>query len=513
VSIRTTSATEEHHVVDHGHDLLFGSFLTSAASDPARAVALAQLADRSGLDLLGVQDHPYQPALLDAWTLLSFAAAATERITVFPDVASLPLRGPVVLARSAAGLDLLTGGRVELGLGAGAFADAVAANGGPRRTPAESVTALEEAITVIRAVWAGGPPVRVEGEHYRVVGAKSGPRPAHDMGLWLGAYKPRMLSVTGRLADGWIPSSAYTGPADLAAMNEMVDEAAERAGRPPAAVRRLYNISGSFAGRPGFLQGRPQDWAEQLAELTLTQGMSGYVLASDDPSDVQRFAAEVAPAVREAVAAARSGWNGSNGLDRSAPPPAPPVVIPAARPRAVALWDETSRPTAVGTGPPSPARDRSGDHLVLVHDHLRSELTQLQALVQQVADGATDAGAARSHIVAMTLRQNTWVLGTYCEAYCALVTGHHSTEDRSLFPSLRRTEPALGPVLDRLGEEHGVIHDVIERVDRSLVAMVTDPGELDHVRAAVDLLGDALLSHLAYEEHELLDPLERQAQR
>lgn len=123
-----------------------------------------------GLDLVTIQDHPYQAAFYDTWTLLTYLAGRTERITFVPTVATLPLRPPAVLAKSAATLDLLTGGRVQLGLGAGAFWDAIVAMGGPRRTPAEAVAALEEAIAVIRAMWSDQRSVRVEGAHYQLTG-------------------------------------------------------------------------------------------------------------------------------------------------------------------------------------------------------------------------------------------------------------------------------------------------------------------------------------------------------
>lgn len=297
-------------MADYGHDLIFGTFVTPAADPVHGAVDLAVVADRAGLDLVTFQDHPYQPAFHDTWTLLSYAAARTERVRLAGNVLNLPLRQPAVLARAAASLDRLTGGRVELGLGAGGFWDAIVAMGGPQRSPGEAVTALEEAIDVIRQVWdadsRGG--VRVEGEHYRVRGAKRGPAPAHDIGIWVGAYGPRMLRLTGRLGDGWLPSLGYLkgGPADLDRMNEQIDEGAAAAGREPAAVRRLLNISGAFlpAGR-ALLKGPAEQWAEDLAGLTLEHGVSGFVLAADDAATTERFAREVAPATRELVAAER----------------------------------------------------------------------------------------------------------------------------------------------------------------------------------------------------------------
>ncbi|MGK5441489.1 LLM class flavin-dependent oxidoreductase [Micromonospora sp. URMC 105] len=293
---------------DYGHRLLFGSFTTPASTDPAGTVDLAVLAEQVGLDLVTFQDHPYQPKLLDTWTLLSYVAARTGTVGLSANVTNLPLRPPAVLARSVASLDLLSGGRVRLGLGAGAFWDAIEAMGGRRLTPAQGVQALEEAIDVIHQLWdvqaRGG--VRVDGEFHRVHGAKRGPAPAHPVPIWLGAYKPRMLALTGRRADGWLPSLAYLQPGDLTAGNRVIDDAAEEAGRSPRAVRRLLNISGRFAaaGR-GPLDGPAEQWAEELAHLALTDGVSVFILGTDDPDDLRRFAAEVAPAVRDLVAAER----------------------------------------------------------------------------------------------------------------------------------------------------------------------------------------------------------------
>ena len=298
-------------MTDYGHELLFGAFVTPAAHPPQRAVELAVAADRFGLDVVTFQDHPYQPTFHDAWTLMSYVASRTSRITVAGNVLNLPLREPAVLARAVASLDLLSGGRVELGLGAGAFWDAIAAMGGPRRTPGEAVDALAEAIEIIRAVWdtsaTGG--VRVRGKHYTVDGAKRGPAPAHDVSIWVGALKPRMLGLTGRLADGWLPSLSYLegGPSALTGMHARIDAAAVDAGRSPSDVRRLLNVNGAFAARSnGFLDGPPDQWAEELAGLTLEYGTSGFILASDDPAALELFAKEVAPATRELVAAERA---------------------------------------------------------------------------------------------------------------------------------------------------------------------------------------------------------------
>lgn len=486
---------------DYGHDLQFGIFPSPDAAAAERTLELAMLAEVSGLDLVSVQDHPYQARHLDAWTLLSVIAARTTAIKVAPNVANLPLRPPVVLARSVATLDRLSGGRVELGLGTGAFWDAIAAAGGPRRTPKEAVDALVEAIGIIRGVWGTGS-VRAQGEHYSVAGLHAGPQPSHPVPIWLGAYKPRMLRVTADLADAWIPSMGYADPPQLAAMNAVIDERAESNGRGPQAIRRMYNISGSF--------GSVADWVEQLAGLAVDEGISTFVLGTDDPDEVRRFALEVAPAVREQVDAERTMRAGG------AVPTAPaPVEVAAATPaHATVPWDESLRPTyAVPPGATyTEAQQAYPRHLADVHDALRAELTQLRDVIDQVRRGLMQVGQARSVINTMTMRQNNWTLGAYCESYCRIVTGHHTLEDHSMFRHLRQRDPAAGPVVDRLAEEHEVIAEVLEQVDRALVALVSaDPRgtseALETFSGTVDLLTDSLLSHLSYEERELLHPL------
>jgi alkanesulfonate monooxygenase SsuD/methylene tetrahydromethanopterin reductase-like flavin-dependent oxidoreductase (luciferase family) len=295
-------------VADRGLPVRFGWFLVPEARDPWGLVEEARLAERAGFDLVGIQDHPYQRRYLDSFTLLAALATATERIGLFPDVANLPLRHPAMLAKAAASIDLLSDGRFELGLGAGAFWDAVTAMGGPRRTPGEAVESLEEAITLLRALWSGQGSVRFEGAHYRVVGTKPGPAPAHPIGIWVGAFGPRMLSLIGRLADGWVPSSPYVPPERLAAAQARIDDAAAAAGRDPAAIRRLYNVSGRIGpGGGGFLDGPAAQWVSQLLPLVTETGMDTFVLwPSESPArQLELFAAEVAPALREAVAAHR----------------------------------------------------------------------------------------------------------------------------------------------------------------------------------------------------------------
>lgn len=466
-------------MTDYGHDLLFGVFVPPSARDHRAVTDMAVRADALGLDLFAVQDHPYQPAFLDTWTLLSALAPVTRRIRLVPDVVNLPLRPPAVLARSAATLDVLSGGRVELGLGAGALWDAIEANGGPRRTPREALEALEEAIAIVRALWTPGPAARVDGRHYRVWGAKPGPEPLHPIGVWVGGYGTRMLRLVGRVADGWIPSSAYLPPDRLGARTRVLDAAAEDAGRDPAQIRRVYNVDGAFEARAsGFLRGPAETWAEQLTELALEHGISAFVLAAAPgaTSDLERFASEVAPAVRAAVARARTG-----------------------------------APTPARSAASVPARDAAGhpnqQMLLQVHDELRRQLAELREAVELLARGNTRPEDLRSTINRLAMRQNYMSLGTFCAAYCRFVASHHTVEDRRMFPDLLAADPSLEPVIERLEREHDVIARIVVELDDAVVALMQDPARIDDVRAVADRLAGELLAHLALEEDALLPAL------
>ena len=278
--------------MDYGRAIEFGYSIIPLASEYPSLAGTARVADELGFDLLGIQDHPYQWRFLDTWTLISVLAAQTSRIRLFPDVANLPLRPPAVLAKAVASLDVISGGRTELGLGAGGFWQAIGAMGGPIREPRDSISALEEAIQVTRLIWSGNRGLRFDGNFYSLNGVNSGPRPAHKVEIWLGVYKPRGLALTGGLADGWLPSNLP--PPVLADGHARIDEAATSAGRQPSEVRRLYNVGGQVT-------------EGALTELALEHGMDTFILwfEGDVESHLRRFAAEVAPAVRRNVSRAR----------------------------------------------------------------------------------------------------------------------------------------------------------------------------------------------------------------
>jgi alkanesulfonate monooxygenase SsuD/methylene tetrahydromethanopterin reductase-like flavin-dependent oxidoreductase (luciferase family) len=283
----------------------FGYFLIPNADSPL--LSNAQEVERRGLDYVAVQDHPYQRRFVDTWTLLSMIAATTSRIGLFPDVANLPLRPPAVMAKAAASIDVLSGGRFELGLGAGSFWDAIESYGGPRRSPGAALEALAEAIEVIRKVWSGERNLRFDGQQYRLHGAHSGPVPAHPIGIWLGVLGPRALKLAARVADGWVPS--FRGDLNkVARMTRQLDEAALEAGRDPASLRRILNVNGVITDGEsrGMLQGPVDQWTDELTNLATTYRFDTFIFWGDGDNQLARFAEEVVPAVRAQVSAERT---------------------------------------------------------------------------------------------------------------------------------------------------------------------------------------------------------------
>jgi alkanesulfonate monooxygenase SsuD/methylene tetrahydromethanopterin reductase-like flavin-dependent oxidoreductase (luciferase family) len=292
-------------MTDYGHPITFGLSLDPSADRLDETRRMVRAAVDGGLDYLAVQDHPYQPGYLDVWTLISHLAMTTDRISFFTDVADLQLRPPTMLAKAAASLSVLTGGRVALGVGGGASTDGIAAMGGVRRSGSEMVTYTEEALQIMRRALAGGT-VQFRGSQHAIEGYAAGPVPPTPVPLWLGSQKQRMLAVTGRHSDGWIsPLNIYVPPATVPSRQSIIDDAARSAGRDPAAVRRIYNVIGAigrFRGGQGLV-GETQLWIDTLTEWAVDLGFDTFVFwpATEPLSQLDVFTAEVVPAVRERV--------------------------------------------------------------------------------------------------------------------------------------------------------------------------------------------------------------------
>lgn len=292
----------------------FGVFL-SPHRDNGLVVANAQAAESSGFDFAAIQDHPYVPDFLDPYVLISHLAARTATLRFLTDVANLPLRPAPMLAKTAASLDLLSGGRFDLGLGGGRSWQQIAGLGGPTWTPGETVSAIDEAITVLRAMWEPRPSVSFPGKTYPLDRAATGPAPAHPVEIWLGASGPRMLNLLGRRADGWIAPLSTPFETKPAAQ-DAIDAAARAAGRAPEDVRRVIQLVGSVTdstatadlplsgpnGRP--IRANPDQWARIVAHFATDQRFDvvNLVPELEDPDQISRFGTDVIPAARRLVA-------------------------------------------------------------------------------------------------------------------------------------------------------------------------------------------------------------------
>ncbi len=250
-------------------------------------------AERGGLHFVGIQDHPYQRRFLDTYALIADLLARTEKLHFFPDVTSLPMRPAPMIAKAAASLDVMSGGRFELGLGAGGFWDAVAGMGGTVRERGERLPSLEEAVDVIRQALDVGPErgvARSEGPYYPVR-YPPGPPTKHRVEIWIGADSPGALRLIGRKADGWVPGGGISNAANFPAQNARIDDAAETAGRDPKQIRRIANVWGMGLGD------RNQA-IDTLSGLVADGGIDGVVYWTDEgAADVERFATEIVPAI------------------------------------------------------------------------------------------------------------------------------------------------------------------------------------------------------------------------
>ncbi|MFI0351000.1 LLM class flavin-dependent oxidoreductase [Actinomadura sp. 9N407] len=297
----------------------FGVGFGTAAdqNDVEVVLRLAQLADRDGLDLFSVSDHPYVAQRLDAYATLGFVLGQTRDLTGLVNVTNLPTRPAPMLARTVTSLSALSGGRVVLGLGAGGDWDEIVRMGVARRSPASAVDALAEAIMLTRALSGGGPPVTIHGAHYQVRELDPAPVPACP--VWTGSMGPRSLAVTGRLADGWIPAWAADWLSDRYRRSRpLIDEAAAAAGRSADEVATIYVLPGRITAAPAsavrdedgrWAGGSVQQWVDELTSAVLDHGASGFIYFATGPEPAEvalaRWAREVVPAVREAITKAR----------------------------------------------------------------------------------------------------------------------------------------------------------------------------------------------------------------
>jgi alkanesulfonate monooxygenase SsuD/methylene tetrahydromethanopterin reductase-like flavin-dependent oxidoreductase (luciferase family) len=290
--------------VDPTDKLLFGVNIPTSAAPGVDPVASAVSAERLAFDFISSSDHPggTRP-VYETWTMLTWIAASTTRIRVASRVLGVPYRNPAMLAKMAESFARLSSGRLILGLGGGSADDEHRAFGLGVRSPREKTTGLEEAVTIIRGLWSQ-PGFSFKGEIYSTDAADIEPKPEQPIPIWLGTFAPRSLALTGRLADGWIPSLGYARSDELLSMRQRVLGAAVDAGRDPSEITCVVNaevvVDGGVKGRDSLVAGSPEEVAERLGAF-LDGGFSGlnFMLEGSALAEqMERVGAEVIPQLR-----------------------------------------------------------------------------------------------------------------------------------------------------------------------------------------------------------------------
>jgi alkanesulfonate monooxygenase SsuD/methylene tetrahydromethanopterin reductase-like flavin-dependent oxidoreductase (luciferase family) len=285
--------------------LLFGVNVPTAAGPGTDPVSYARRAEEVGFDFVSASDHPCGTnPTHEIWTMLSWIAAATSRIKVATRVLGVPYRSPAMVAKMAETLDRLSAGRLILGMGGGYSDEEFHAFGLRVPSPKEKIEGLEEAVRIVRGLWSK-PTFTYDGVHHRTVAADLEPKPEHDIPIWLGTFGRRSLAVTGRVADGWIPSLAFAPPNDIPKMRDRIVAAAEEVGRDPKEITFVYNvevrIDSTTDANSNVVSGSPEAVADELRTL-IQLGFSGMNLMAVGPNldeQVERLGAELLPRLRD----------------------------------------------------------------------------------------------------------------------------------------------------------------------------------------------------------------------
>jgi probable F420-dependent oxidoreductase len=241
--------------------------------------AMARTLESAGFESLWVSDHIVMPAsiesyypfaadgratwsselpYIDALIALALMAAATERATIGTAALVLPLRNPVEVAKQAASIDVASGGRLSLGVGAGWLEEEFAALNVPFRGRGSR---LEEWMEIARACWTGRPPSRRSARYYLPADVICLPAPLHDIAFLVGGHSDAALRRAGRVGEGWLAQQSFPelAPVELRRGAAMMRAAALEAGREPEPLQVVLRIVGAA--------GRSDELARQLPAL------------------------------------------------------------------------------------------------------------------------------------------------------------------------------------------------------------------------------------------------------
>jgi len=215
----------------------------------ADVVGIAREAETAGFRALWVSDHLFLGAdavatdCLEAWTLLAALAVDTKKIRIGPMVTSQSYRNPALLAKIAAGVDHMSGGRLEFGVGAGWKEVEYKAYGYEFPDAPTRVTQLVETLEICTRLWSE-PKATYRGKHYRIEDAVSSPKPLQKpLPIWIGGTKPRVMRIAAKYANWFNFSNPSQSPEErVAELNAALPAACKAVGRDPATLKRSLFI-------------------------------------------------------------------------------------------------------------------------------------------------------------------------------------------------------------------------------------------------------------------------------
>jgi len=176
---------------------------------------------------------------------------------------------------------------------------------------------------------------------------------------------------------------------------------------------------------------------------------------------------------------------------------------------AITLLDDATRPKAPKIEGITPAQRRQGKRLALIHEHHLEQMNEVRWVMEQVEAGEQSAETLLEAISSLQMAANYRVFGNLCGRECQMLTLHHTIEDQSIFPALRHGSDGLTKVVDRLAQEHLIIHQLLEALHDKAVNAVREPGRetFAALKAAFLALDRVVRSHFGYEQEELGEAL------
>lgn len=245
-------------------------------------------ADTAGFDWVDVWDHFYEApsqdgdgSCFEATTCMAAIACETQHVRIGVLVLGMNYRHPAVLANALVTIDQLSGGRLEIGLGAGWHEQEYKAYGIPFRPVKERMDMLEEGVQVVRMLTTQDRS-DFDGKYYQLTNAACNPKPVQARPrIWIGGNgEKRTLRIAARYADGW--NTPYTSPDEFKRLSGVLDMWCEKEGRDPSTIERTVNLSMHMAASPRHLAAAEEQFKETWGAASDVMRTRGVVLGTPD---------------------------------------------------------------------------------------------------------------------------------------------------------------------------------------------------------------------------------------